>query len=77
MVDNRKSNVTVSIPTFEPNYVFNEGLEKYYELNFDSWLDPDGLFDVTLILCDSFKYKTELSMVIELTSKLVGAAALI
>lgn len=58
MVDNRKSNVTVSIPTFEPNYVFNEGLEKYYELNFDSWLDPDGLFDVTLILCD-FKSSDE------------------
>lgn len=34
--------VTASIPTFEPNYTANPGLEDYYTLDFDSGLDAEG-----------------------------------
>jgi hypothetical protein len=44
--------VTVSVPTFEPNYAGNSDLEAYYAANFDSWLAPDGPFDLTLVLSD-------------------------
>lgn len=44
--------ITVSIPTFEPQYQANAGLEAWYIDNFDSWLDPEGDFEVTLILSD-------------------------
>jgi len=40
------------VPTFEPKYKKNEALEDFYQKNFDSWLNPLGNFEVTLILSD-------------------------
>ena len=47
-----RQRVTVVVPTFEPKYEGDAGLESYYEDNFDSWLDPEGPFDLTLVLTD-------------------------
>jgi hypothetical protein len=44
--------VTVVVPTFEPKYQQNDKLEDYYAANFDSWLDPQGEFDLKLVLSD-------------------------
>ena len=48
----RKMRVSVIVPTFEPSFSPNAALTDFYQSNFDSWLQPDGSFETTLLLSD-------------------------
>lgn len=44
--------VLLAIPTFEPSYEKSPDLESFYRENFDSYLDPEGGHQLTLVLTD-------------------------
>ena len=57
----RRTRVRIVIPTYEPQFEGGEELESFYRTNFDSYLDPDGDFDWSLVLTDfksSLRFKS-------------------
>ena len=44
--------VSIVVPTFEPEFVPNPDVEAFYRANFESFLDPEGDFEATLVLSD-------------------------